>query len=146
MKKDTWLIAANGCKARIFKLEHKGALVEVETLIHPESRLHNHDLVSDRPGRDYESSNGRTRHAIEPATWPKDQEVILFAKTIAAYLDKARGENKFQKLYLAASPTLLGLLRHSLSPSTLKLISGEVDKDMTSMKPEQMIEHLPFIL
>lgn len=145
MKKETWLIVANSSLARIFKVEKKQALVEIEVLEHPESRLQNRDLVSDRPGRDFESM-GHARHAIEPQTTPKHQEFASFAKDIAQYLDKARSEGHFNRLYVAASPSFLGLLRQTFGSSTTQLISGEVDKDMTHMKPAEIVNHLPFLL
>lgn len=145
MTKDTWLIVANSSLARIFKVEKKQALVEVEVLEHPESRLKVSDLVSDRPGRDFESF-GAARHALEPTTNPKQQEFANFAKDIALYLDKARLEGQFNRLYVAASPSFLGLLRQHIPNSTLELVGGEVDKDMTHMKPTEIVSHLPFLL
>lgn len=144
MKKDTWLIVANSSLARIFKVEKKQLLKELKTLEHPESRLHNRDLVSDKPGRDFESI-GPTRHTMEPPTSPKQQEFTLFAKQIAEYLEEARLKGEFDRLYLAASPVLLGLLRQTLNPSIVKLLNGEVDKDMTHFKPQEIVSHLPFL-
>ena len=146
MKKETWLIVSSSCIARVFKVQRKESLVEIETLVHPESRLHNRDLVTDnRPGRTHDSV-GPGRHALESATTPKQQESIEFARDVAEYLEKARVSGSFDKLYLAASPAQLGLLRQNFHPSTIKLINGEVDKDMTHMKPEEIINNLPFLL
>jgi protein required for attachment to host cells len=41
---------------------------------------------------------------------------------------------------------LLGLLRQALDAATAKLLAGEVDKDMTHMKPQEILMHLPFLL
>lgn len=144
MKKDSWLIVANSSLARIFKIEKKHALVEMEVLEHPESRLHNRDLTSDKPGRDFESA-GMGRHSLEPHSTPKEQEFNNFAKHIAHYLDNALNKGEFERLYISASPALLGLLRRALHPSTQKAISGELDKDMTQMKPDEIAHHLPFL-
>jgi protein required for attachment to host cells len=144
MRKNAWLVVANSSMAHIYKIETKKKLVEVKTMDHPESRLHNLDLVSDKPGRDFESL-GFGRHALEVKVTPKHQEFILFAKEVADYLEAARQQGQFHDLYIAASPSLLGLLRQALSPGTMKLIQGEVDKDMTHMKPAEIMTHLPFI-
>jgi protein required for attachment to host cells len=143
MKKDTWLIVANSSIARIYKIEKRHELKELKVLEHPESRLHNLDLVTDKPGRDFESA-GVGKHALEPKVLPKRQEFAVFAKTLADFLENARNQGEFETLYVAASPSLLGLLRHSLHPNTAKLIKGEVDKDMTQMKPQEIPAHLPF--
>lgn len=144
MKKDTWFLVANTCVAKIYKVGTKQSLVEVEVLTHPESRLHNQDLVVDKPGRDFESM-GNTRHAIEPKVTPKQNEFHIFAKILAGHLEKALEQGLFEKLYLAASPTLLGLLRHELKPHLQKHISGELDKDMTHLKAEEIVEQMPFL-
>src|SRR5271170_8124938 len=112
MKKDSWLIVANSSLARIFKLVTRQELKELKVIEHPESRLHNIDLVSDRPGRDLELG-GTRRHALEPKVMPKRQEFIVFAKQLADYLENARNNGEFDTLYIAASPALLGLLRQS---------------------------------
>lgn len=144
MKKDCWLLVANSSLARIFKIEKRQELKELKVLEHPESRLHNQDLVSDKPGRDFESA-GVARHALEPKTLPKRHEFAVFAKFLADYLEEARNKGEFESLYIAASPALLGLLRQSLHPNTVKLIKGEVDKDMTQIKSQEILSHLPFL-
>lgn len=143
MKKNTWLIVANSSIARIYRLENKHSLVEIEVLEHPESRLHNLEIVSDKPGRD-SNRVGWGRHAVSTRGTPKEHECTVFVNKIASYLEAARKKQEFEKLYITASPTILGLIRQELSPSTAKLIQGEADKDMTQMKPEEILAHLPF--
>lgn len=144
MKKECWLIVANSSLARIFKIEKRHDLKEVKVLEHPESRLHNLDLVSDKPGRDFESA-GIGRHALEPKILPKRQEFAVFAKVIADYLENAHQLGEFESLYVAATPSLLGLLRQAMHPNIAKSIKGEIDKDMTQMKPQELPSHLPFL-
>ncbi len=144
MKKDTWLVVANSSSAKIFKVAHKQTLIELEVFEHPESRLHNRDLVSDKPGRDFESM-GATRHAVEPRIWPHQQEVINFAKQLAEHLETALNKGEYEKVYIAATPTMLGIMRNSFHPNTAKHVGGEVDKDMTHMKPDEIIKNVPFL-
>lgn len=144
MKKDTWLVVANSSSAKIYKIGHKQTLVELEMLEHPESRLHNRDLVSDKPGRDFESV-GHARHAVAPRTWPQQQEMINFAKQLGDHLEQALTIGSYEKLYIAASPTMLGLLRNAFHPNTAKHVSGEVDKDMTHLKPDEIVKQIPFL-
>ncbi len=144
MKKDTWLIVANSSLARIFKIENRHSLIELAVLEHPESRLHTRDLVSDKPGRDFERI-GPARHSIESQTSPKQQEFNYFAKQLAKYLEEALAKGEFNRLYLAASPGLLGILRQILHPSLTKLLSGEINKDVTHLKPQEIMTHLPFL-
>lgn len=143
MKKESWLLVANSSFARIFKFKKIESLEEVKNFEHPESRLRNSDLVSDKPGRDFESV-GVTRHALEPKISPKRLEFITFAKHLADQLEESRKNEEFGDLYIAASPTLLGLLRQSLHPNTAKVVKGEIDKDITHLKPEEIAPHMPF--
>ena len=94
MKKESWILIANSSLARIYKLEKNHQLAELNVFEHPESRLHNLDLVSDKPGRDFESG-GTRRHALEQKTSPKKQEFSHFAKLLADYLEEERNQGNF---------------------------------------------------
>jgi protein required for attachment to host cells len=143
--KDTWVIVANSTVARIFKVQKQQDLVEIETLVHTASRLHARDLVSDQSGRTFDSV-GTGRHAIEPTTDPKAVECITFAKEIAHYLHDAHAQGRFDRLYVAAGPSTLGLLRQNFSPAVTKLVQEELNKDIAHLKPAEIINHLPFLL
>ena len=144
MKKNSWLLVANSSLARVFKVQSPQSLIEIQVLEHPESRLHNLDLVSDKPGRGFESV-GTQRHGLESGTTPKQDEFLIFARRLADYLKTAHQKGDYESLYIAAGPTLLGLLRQTLDPSVTKTINSELDKDMTHLRPEEMIPHLPFL-
>ena len=145
MSKDAWLVTANASVAKVYRVSANRSLELIGLLDHPASRLHNQDLVSDKPGRDFESM-GHTRHSLEPHQSPKQHESQVFAKTLAAYLLQALQKGSYEALYLALSPNLLGLLRQELSPAVSKLIRGEVDKDMTQTDPKEIAENVPFLL
>lgn len=142
MKKDVWVVVSNSACARIFKAESAQSLVEVDTLLHPESRLHSKDLGSDRPGRQFESSaQSGARHSIEPKTTPQDVEIKEFAKQLAHHLNSAAAQDKVKKIYLAATPSFLGILRKNLSESTTQVIVEEINKDITHLKPSEILNH-----
>jgi protein required for attachment to host cells len=145
MKKDTWVLVANSSMAKIFKAEKNRVLKELEVMEHPESRLHDRDLVTSRPGRTF-NSVGASRHAMEPQTSPKEVEFTNFARQISERLNQARAEGLYHKLYVVASPSFLGLLRQILNSSVTQVIAGEVSKDMTQSLPEDIREHLPYAL
>ena len=142
MKKDTWVIVANSSMARIFKVEKNTTLVEMDALVHPESRLHTQELVDGRPGRTYDSG-GNARHSIDPPFSHHQLEFAVFAQQLGHHLEAARESGKYDRLFIAASPIFLGLLRQAMSNPTLQLIAGEVGKDMTHMKPDEIVQHLP---
>lgn len=141
----TWILVANSSLARIFQAQNNHDLKEIQQLTHPESRMYVHDLVSDKQGRGFESSNAN-RHPMEPTTSPKEVEFATFAKELSAHLSLAHNEGKFTKLYIAAGPHFLGLLREKISAATIHLIAGQIDKDITHLEAKQIRAHFPDIL
>ncbi|MBA3237455.1 MAG: host attachment protein [Parachlamydiaceae bacterium] len=139
----TWVMVANSSIARFFEVEKSGSLKEIDTFVHPESRLHARDLVSDRPGRSFESASF-ARSALESRTNPKDVEEDKFARQISEHLHMAHQDGKFSRLYIAAGPRFLGLLRQFMTPTTAQLLTAEIDKDITHMPPLDIRKHLPY--
>jgi protein required for attachment to host cells len=138
-----WIVVADAARARIFSSgQNVATLKEIETLAHPEGRIHEQKLTSDLPGKRHDGSVSG-HHAVGDEVEPKHQEAINFAKSIAAHLDKARAENKFSKLIFIAAPAMLGLLRDSITKETQKLLIEEIDKDLTQHSEEDIKGHLP---
>src|SRR5690606_9286808 len=95
-----WIVVADSSACRLFAADAPaGPLQELEVLSHPEGRLHEQDLVSDRPGRTFDSQ-GAGRHAKEVEVGPKKHEAIVFAGRIAERLEAGRVRNAFDKLAL----------------------------------------------
>lgn len=125
-----WIAVADSGKARIFSRAKKfSKLEEIETLVHPESRLKGVDLVTDRPGQVHES------HAYgespNEATRPKELEAQRFAREIADRLERGRKKGEYRHLVLVAAPRFLGRLRNCLDAETREHVAAEVDKDLT---------------
>lgn len=142
MKKDTWILVANGSLAKIFKIEKNSILTEVAEIQHPESRQKEIDLVSSKPGRTFGSMGTGVRHAYERPHTQKNTELHIFAKSLSDYLEAARTKGDFAKLYISANPQFLGILRQTLSSNTHQLIAGEVDKDMTHLTSAEILAHI----
>lgn len=61
-----WVVVADSSSCRLFAAGKPiGPLQELESLVHPEGRMHGRDLVSGQPGRAFDSK-GAGRHAMEP--------------------------------------------------------------------------------
>ncbi len=145
MNHKIWVVVANGSRARILEAQksHK-LLIELEALDHPQTRVHGHDLVSDRPGREF-SSTGSRRSAMETLD-PQKNEAQHFAAQLSKHLDHAHRCQLFEKLYLIASPAFLGLMRNDLEEKTQKAIVQSIDKDLTEKNAEEIREYLPDLL
>ncbi len=126
----TWVVAADASRARIFSVEKSaGSLQEIQTLSHPEARLHEGDLISDKPEGEPDEH--------------KQDGADRFAAHVCATLEAGRKTGEFRKLYLLAAPAFLGMLRKHESDSLKQLILGEVDKNLAAMDPAQIRKHLP---
>lgn len=142
MKEQSWVAVANSSNARIYKIISPTVLEEIITLEHPESRLYNRDLSSDKPGRDFESTRSGTRHSLEPQHTPKEVEFIVFAREISHFLTEQKNKNAFSHLYLIANPSMLGLLRKELGDSVSKTVVKEVSKDLTHSSAEEILAQI----
>jgi len=138
----TWVLVANNSRARLFSTDKaRSSLQEQESFVHPESRAKTHDLVSDQHGRT--SDNQRT---MDPNIAPKQHEALTFAKELSDRLRDGRVQGQFDKLYIAAGPTFLGMLRGKLDAQTAQLVVAEIDKDLTQLAAEEIRQHLPWRL
>ncbi|MEN8131101.1 MAG: host attachment protein [Pseudomonadota bacterium] len=139
----TWVLVADSSRARIFTAASAiASLQEIETLAHPEGRLHEQDITSDLPGRSFDS-HGQGRHAMGAKVEPKQQEQITFARRICDRIDMARDQGDYNQLILVTTPALLGLLRKQMSSDTAKRVTHEVVKNITRLSAEQIRQHLP---
>lgn len=141
--KSIMIIVADSTRARIFTTDSTHSpLDEIETLAHPEGRMHEQDMVSDMPGTGA-GKGGAGDHTYQEKIEPKQQEMMAFAKRIADYLDDTRKANKLEKLLLIASPEFLGELRNNLSNETREKVSFELDKNLAHHSVEDIRKHLP---
>ena len=62
---------------------------------------------------------------------------------IAGFLDDARKSDKFKQLIIVAAPSLLGNLRSGLNDQTRKLVSLELDKNLSQLTPVEIRKHMP---
>ena len=136
------IVVADSARARVFTADSAHSpLNEIETMAHPEGRMHEQDMVSDMPGKD-SGKGGGGDHAYQEKIEPKEQEIIEFARRIAGYLDDARKANKLNKLILVAAPAFLGELRTHLSSETSEKIVFELDKNIAHHSVEDIRKHL----
>jgi protein required for attachment to host cells len=141
MHKETWIVVANSTLARIFRLEGL-KLVEMDTLIHPEGRMHEKDLVADKSGNTGDIFTSQ-RSSYSPPHSAKDVTNTNFAKKVAAHLEQGRNKGTLNRLFIAAGPGFLGTLRNELTTQTQSLIAAEVDKDITHLNPQEIKSHFP---
>lgn len=135
-----WVVVANAGRARIFSREKKfSPPVEIESLIHPESRLRRQDLAADRPGQVQESRTPAESPAGE-RTDPKALEATVFARELAQRLEQGRQQGRFSHLVVLAEPNFLGEIRRQLDHATAQLVAGTDTVDLTRAEIEQIAQ------
>ena len=140
----TWVLVADNSRARIFSSEKPAsALLEIKDLTHPEARLHEGDLVTDKGGRDKGPSGA---HGVNHEQAHKTDGAEKFASEVCSELDAARAAGSFDKLYVVSAPGFLGLLRKHQSSALRQTIAGEVDKNLSIQDPATIRRHLPDFL
>jgi len=135
--KSKLILVADSSRARLFATDKlTSPFEEIETLAHPEGRLHEQELTSDLPGKD-------SGHGYQDQTEPKEQQQLDFAKRIARHLDQAHKKDQFKYLLVVAAPAFLGLLRSQFSHQVSKAIRFELDKNLTMHSVDDIQKHLP---
>ncbi len=132
------IVVADRCEATFYDLNHfHGELEFAGRLAHPESRLHEQDLTSDRPGRVFDHAplqdhrRGATaRHGAGGERSARDHEAEIFARHIAEVLVRARQQAHFDRLVIISPPRFLGILREILPQSVQATIVAEIAKDL----------------
>jgi protein required for attachment to host cells len=132
MPATTWIMAADSSRGRLFEIiEPDRQLREIEDFSNPQGRANNRELVSDADGRFSAKHVGPGGDSSGQRVTPAEHETELFSKTLARYLDKARSQRRYSKLYLIAPPEFLGLMRQNLSKEVRKVTADEINKDLS---------------
>lgn len=146
--KTTWVVVAHQAGARF--MEHQSGfgrhLVLVGELEHPEARLRNQEIDSDRAGEASAGGSGTSRRAMQHEQTAHEHVVSQFARTIAADLSRSRAEGLFDAIILVAEPGFLGILRDALDKPTAQIVVDSVHKNLAVERPNEVAAHLGNVL
>jgi protein required for attachment to host cells len=104
-----------------------------------------HELVSDRPGRVFES-RGHASHAKAPRSDPHRELKRSLAHKVADVLQTTRANQRYDKLVLVAPPTTLGDLREALAKGVRACVTAELAQDLVKLPASELQEHLADVL
>lgn len=142
----TWILIADGARARIFANQGPGKGIEaVAGAEFGGDHRPDREIMSDKPGRTYESV-GDTRHAIQPHHDPHRELKRAFSEELAAVLDEKLAAKAYDRVVLVAPPEMLGDLRASLSEHVRAVVYAELDKDLTNTPVAELPQHLGAVL
>ncbi|HRP11062.1 MAG TPA: host attachment protein [Terricaulis sp.] len=124
----TWLLVADGRRARVLIEQRRGAQLEAPKEWAME--ISEEDLydVQDRPPRSFDRV-GAGRHAMDKRNLHEAEEE-KFLKRVAERIGEAAKQDAFAHLAIAAPPRALGALRTMLSDSVQQRVRAETPKDV----------------
>jgi len=145
------IVVADQSEARFYDVDRfESKLQLVGRLTDPKARLHDRDFKSDRPGRVFDHAPPATgrrgavaHHATDGERRPRTHEAELFARQIAAELERALRQDRLERLILMAGPAFLGKLRAALPKSLEPAVAAQVPKDLVHAADAVVHQHLP---
>jgi protein required for attachment to host cells len=136
------VVVADQAEARFFDAaEHGMTLTGVGTLVDPDGRKKEHELISDGPGSGTSRSGGH--YALQHRGSHKEHAVGLFAKQIATKLAADSSAGQFDEIALIAAPHFLGLLRKALPVAIRSKVKHEIHHDLVHQSEAVIRAHLP---
>lgn len=141
MPRNLCFVIADGGHARFVRPASDHALHTVEAIDASTVHKKDHDLVSDRPGRAFESG-AAARHAYTPRTDPHDLAKERFAQEIARKVNEESASGVFDELVVVAPAHVLSELTDALDgPTTAKLV-GQLARDLANTPDHELWPHL----
>ncbi|MDF3048052.1 MAG: hypothetical protein K0R73_1170 [Candidatus Midichloriaceae bacterium] len=136
-KKITWIVVADGSKARLYSsYKSRHNLKLIQKLESEKARVHSHDLGSDKPHGIFERNTPESKVDLH---YQQEQH---FSHQITKILNYGAATHQLQSLILIAPPKFLGYLKHMLSVQATLLLSKEINKDLTALKDEELKEYI----
>lgn len=137
------VIAADSVRARLFRAGSPDApLREIDTLLNPEGRLHEHDLVEDSAGRRGARPMQARRSAFGGET-ARRHRAEAFAAAVCERAARGVRETGAARVYLVAEPEFLGLLRQRMARALQRRVAGAVAKSVTGKPAGRIRATLP---
>jgi protein required for attachment to host cells len=137
----TWVLITNSNTCRIYNYSRNPELLTlVKEIKHPENKLRDIDLTSDKPGR-YKAS-GDAHGAYSQPSDPKEIKIDEFSREIAKVLDHGRTTHAYGKLIVIAPPHMDGLLSQHLNKHTKDLVIHNIKKDIPNYTDKELLDFL----
>lgn len=135
-----WLVIASAAKMLIYDISKKNQPAAlIHTLTHPESKMKDNKLASDRPGQFF--SSGAMHGAHVTGETPHELEYEHFATELAKFLIHEYDQKHFTALVIAADDHFYGLLAGHLSHAVKETIKQTIHKNYLSL-PDTDLEQL----
>jgi protein required for attachment to host cells len=134
-------VVADGGHARFVHPGPDNALRTIETIDSTHVHKKAHDLVSDRPGRSFESAT-TGRHAYAPRHDPHEMAQDRFTHSVARRINEGSATDAFNELVLVAPSHVLSELTDALDATTRPKLIGSLAKDLVKTPDHELWAHL----
>lgn len=127
-----WIVITDSNACRLYHYQNHATphqLTLIKEINHPENKLRDIDLTSDKPGR-YQADDGSSHGAFSQRADPKEIKIANFAQEIANELDHDRTLNAYTQLVVVASPHMNGLLLQNMNKHVKNMIVKTIVKDV----------------
>jgi protein required for attachment to host cells len=135
-----WIVIANTNNCRIYEY-HKNDLNLIQEISHPENKLKEREVGSDKPGR-YNSSNSTSRGAYVPHTEIEEIQDNDFAREMATTLNEARNKNTYEELVIIMPAQIEGLFSKHLNKNVKDLIKLTIQKNIMHLSEKELFSYL----
>lgn len=137
----TWILVAHRSGAKLYEKLGK-ELNLLQELAHPEGKLQDKEMGTDKPGRAFDRVGGDRHSMGKEQQKATEQEMMRFVRELVAVLEEGRTKRRYHKVVLIAEPRFLGELRSAMTPQTAALISVTQSKDLASMDHQAVKKYL----
>lgn len=135
------ILIADGEHARLLRPDEDNVLHIANNFDSATAHLVAHELVSDRPGRAFESARPGS-HGIAPRHDPHQTEKQQFAHFVARQLCHAAAGEAFDRLLLVAPAHVLNAIEAALDEPTAAKVVGRLAKDLVKVPNHALSRHL----
>ena len=126
----TWILVGDGRKAMVLRNDGLAEAPNLHCIATRETRVPaTREIGSDAPGRAF-AAVAAMRSAVAETDW-HDLEERRFAAGLAADLNAAAHDGRYEHLIVVAPPRILAELRQDLSGEAKARLQAEIDKDLT---------------
>jgi protein required for attachment to host cells len=136
-----WVANINSNICRIYQYsKNPEQITLLKEIKHPENKLRDIDLTSDKPGH-YKSSSA-THGAYSQPSDPKEIRIDAFSREIAKELDHGRNTHAYKNLIIIAPPHMNGLLSQHMNKHIHDLVAHNIEKDLIHMSDHELLSFL----
>lgn len=138
-----WIILANTNECRIYSYNKKSDIRLYKEICHPENKLKNQNLETDKSGR-YQA-RGFAHGAFQEENGRLEHNINNFSREMAQELENADNHNQYEAVTLIMPAHLYGLVQNHLSKKVQEKIKQVIQKNMMNLPDNELLRYLSTI-